>query len=324
MYNLKDIKDIHLEITSKCQASCPMCARNMQGGPTSPFLELNEVTYGDFQRWFRPEFVKQLKKLYMCGNYGDPIVARDTLEIFAYLRFHNPTMDLSMNTNGSARDRVFWSRLADLDVAVRFGIDGLADTHSRYRIGTDFNKIIDNARAFICAGGYAIWDMLVFDHNKHQVDQCKELSIELGFQEFHHKNTSRFKEDSLVVINKDGLQVDELFPTEKSLQHKSKINTDSKTISCKAVNEGSIYVGANGNITPCCWLDQQFLPVHNPSRVDLITRIGNAANIRENTLEEIFKSDYFNKISETWACSPLKECSKQCGSFKKFEAQYES
>jgi MoaA/NifB/PqqE/SkfB family radical SAM enzyme len=324
MYNLKDIKDIHLEITSKCQAACPMCARNMQGGPMSPFLELNEITYGDFQRWFTPKFVKQLKKLYMCGNYGDPIVARDTLEIFAYLRFHNPTIDLSMNTNGSAKDKVFWSRLADLNVAVRFGIDGLADSHSRYRINTDWHKIILNAKTFINNGGYAIWDMLVFDHNKHQVNECKELSIELGFQEFHHKNTSRFKEESLVVINKDGLQIDELFPTEKSLQHKSKINTNSKTISCKAVNEGSIYVGANGNVTPCCWTDLQFIPPHNPSRIDIKTRIGNAPNLNNNTLEEIFDGDYFNSIKNTWSCSPLKECSKQCGSFKKFEAQYES
>jgi len=324
MYNLKDIKDIHLEITSKCQASCPMCARNIQGGPLNPFLQLNEITYIDFQSWFSPEFVKQLKKLYMCGNYGDPIIARDTLEIFAYLRSYNPTIYLSMNTNGSARDRTFWSRLADLGVAVRFGIDGLADTHSRYRIGTDFNKIVNNARAFISAGGYAIWDMLVFDHNKHQVDKCKEFSTELGFREFHHKNTSRFREESLIVIDKEGLQVDELFPTEKSLQHKAKINTDSKTISCKAVNEGSIYVGANGNVTPCCWTDLEYMPTHNSSRIEIKTRIGNVPNLHNNTMQEIFSSNFFNDIKDTWSCSPLKECAKNCGSFRKFEAQYES
>jgi DNA-3-methyladenine glycosylase I len=30
-----------------------------------------------------------------------------------------------------------------------FGIDGLADTHSIYRVGTDYHKIIENAKAFI-------------------------------------------------------------------------------------------------------------------------------------------------------------------------------
>ena len=324
MYNYKDIKVIHLEITSKCQAACPMCARNVQGGPLNPFLQLNEITYHNFQKWFTPNFVSQLDKLYMCGNYGDPVIASDTLEIFTYLRFHNPTMTLSMNTNGSARSELFWRRLADLNVDIRFGIDGLEDTHSRYRINTNWNKIIKNAKTFINNGGYAIWDMLVFEHNKHQVEECKKLSIDLGFKEFFYKNTSRFREESLTVINNIGVKVDELFPTEKSIQHKEKVNVDSKVIDCKAKDENSIYIGANGNVTPCCWTDLQFIPPHHPSRIDIMTKIGESPNLYLNTLEEIFKKTYFGDIENTWHCSPLKECSKQCGSFKKFEVQYES
>lgn len=324
MYKLKDIIVVHLEVTSKCQASCPMCARNIQGGPLNPFLELNEITFDNFVKWFSPEFIAQLTKLYMCGNYGDPIVAKDTLKIIEYIRFTNPNCELSINTNGSARSDDFWILLAKLNVVVRFGIDGLEDTHKRYRINTDWDKIISNAISFIDNGGYAIWDMLVFGHNYHQVDNCKQLSEQLGFREFYHKNTSRFREETLKVIDSAGRQVDELFPTEKSLQHKQKVNTDSKVIGCKAVKERSIYVSANGNVTPCCWTDLQFIPLHNPSRIDITTRIGDAPNLHRNTLQEIFELSYFNNIKETWSCSPLKECAKQCGNFKKFEAQYES
>lgn len=32
MYDYKDIKVVHLEVTDKCNASCPMCARNKNGG----------------------------------------------------------------------------------------------------------------------------------------------------------------------------------------------------------------------------------------------------------------------------------------------------
>lgn len=324
MYNYEDIKTIHLEITSKCQAACPMCARNIQGGPLNPFLQLNEVTYNAFQKWITPSFISQLDKLYMCGNYGDPVIASDTLEIFTYLRFHNPTMTLSMNTNGSARPESFWRRLADLNVDIRFGIDGLEDTHSRYRINTDWNKIIKNAKTFINNGGYAVWDMLVFDHNKHQIEDCRQLSNKMGFKEFFHKNTSRFRNNSLTVINTSGVKVDELFPTEKSIQHKAMVNNDSKIIDCKAKKENSIYIGANGNVTACCWTDLQFIPPHNDSRVDIISRTGVAPNLHKNSLNEIFDSNYFDSIQNTWSCDPLKECAKQCGSFKKFEAQYES
>ena len=315
---------MHLEITSKCQASCPMCARNIQGGPINPFLDVNELSYNLFVKWFDTSFITQLDRVYMCGNYGDPVVAKDTVKIFEYIRQNNPTCRLSMNTNGSARNKLFWIKLANLGVSIRFGIDGLDNTHSRYRIGTDWNKVILNSKTFIDNGGYAIWDMLVFEHNKHQVEVCKQLSIDIGFSEFHHKNTSRFRDDHLEVINFEGKKVDVLYPTEKSIDHSKKVNTDSKEITCRAVKENSLYIGANGNVTPCCWTDLQYMPINNPSRIDMNTRIGNAPNLHNLTLDEIFNTTYFNSIKDTWSCNPLKECAKQCGSFKKFEVQYES
>ena len=49
MYNLKDIKDVHFEITSKCQAKCPMCPRRIAGGPLNPFIKLDEVSLETFK-----------------------------------------------------------------------------------------------------------------------------------------------------------------------------------------------------------------------------------------------------------------------------------
>ena len=321
---LLDVKVVHLEVTSKCQASCPMCARNIQGGLLNPFLELHEITHDQFINWFDISFIKQLDKLYMCGNYGDPIVAKDTLKIFEYIRQYNQTIQLSMNTNGSARSSNFWQSLAELNVSVRFGIDGLTDTHSRYRINTDWDKIINNATTFINAGGYAVWDMLVFEHNQHQVDSCKELSNRLGFKEFYHKHTSRFRDNKLQVIDFYGKQVDVLYPTDKSLEHKSKVNTNSKVIKCKSKNEKSIYVGANGNVTLCCWTDLEYIHHNHPSRIDFVTRLPATPNLHTKSLSDIMDSSFFIDIENTWNTDPLLECSKQCGSFKKFEAQYEN
>jgi len=38
MYSYKDIKEVHLEITQRCQAACPMCDRNCNGGPDNPHI----------------------------------------------------------------------------------------------------------------------------------------------------------------------------------------------------------------------------------------------------------------------------------------------
>ena len=45
-------------------------------------------------------------------------------------------------------------------------------------------NIIKNAQAFIDAGGYAVWKMIKFDHNEHQVEDCRALAKNLGFQRF--------------------------------------------------------------------------------------------------------------------------------------------
>ena len=39
----------------------------------------------------------------MCGNLGDPVVAKDSLEVMEYLRSVNPNIWLSMNTNAGAK-----------------------------------------------------------------------------------------------------------------------------------------------------------------------------------------------------------------------------
>jgi hypothetical protein len=38
------ITDLHIELTDKCQASCPMCGRNKNGGVERPFVGQHEVT----------------------------------------------------------------------------------------------------------------------------------------------------------------------------------------------------------------------------------------------------------------------------------------
>jgi MoaA/NifB/PqqE/SkfB family radical SAM enzyme len=326
MYNIEDVTSVHLEVTSKCQAKCPMCPRNMQGGRTNPMLELNEITLDQFKDWFSVDFIKQLKKLFMCGNYGDPIVAKDTLEIFQYLREHNESMILHMHTNGSGRSLKWWQTLAELKVKVIFGIDGMSDTHSIYRINTNWNKIIENAREFILHGGEARWDMIVFKHNEHQVEECRQFSKDLGFKEFTVKHTSRFRDGQLNVLDDQGKTVNILYPTTLSHSMINKIKEAKQDvlpiIHCKAKNDKQIYISATGNVTPCCWTDIEYdVPVAT-SRIDYLDKIGYWPNLKKSTLQEIFESNYFDEIEQSWTTCGLKACSKQCGSFDRMNAQW--
>lgn len=325
MYNLSDIREIHLEVTSNCQAKCPMCARRINGGPMNPFVEINEITLEVFKNWFNTEFIRQLQRVFFCGNLGDPIVARDTLEIIKYLRQTNPTIDLSMHTNASARDSAWWQKLAGTGTRVVFAIDGLADTHALYRIDTQWDKIIDNAKSFISSGGYAEWHMLAFEHNEHQIDECRTMSDALGFKKFNVKHTSRFAKEQFNVLDDSGRTIHLLRPTTRSRELTNRVAhslEQSHTISCKSLQGSQIYVAASGIVTPCCWLDLTWAPTMHESRIDYMDKVGHFPTLREQSLTSIFESGYFDTIEKTWTSCALRECSKQCGNFNKLAEQF--
>ena len=173
MYNYKDIKQVHLEPTQKCQARCPMCDRNENGGVDNKYLTNADLSLNDIQNIMSEDFVRQLNNLYMCGNHGDPMMATDTLEIMQWLREVNPNIYLSMITNGGARPISWWADLAKVVDKVEFSVDGLEDTNHLYRQGVNWNNVENNISAFCDAGGNAKWTFLVFKHNEHQLEEAE-------------------------------------------------------------------------------------------------------------------------------------------------------
>lgn len=303
-----------------------MCPRRINGGAINPLLTVNDITIDKFKEWFPVDFVKQLDSLFMCGNYGDPIIAKDCLEVLTYLKEHNNNIKTSMHTNGSARDKSWWAKLAKVCDRVVFGIDGLSDTHARYRINTDWNKIIENAKTYIDNGGNAEWHMLVFEHNEHQIEDCERLSKELGFINFAIKHTARFQDNKFHVLDESGKTIDILRPTIKSkkmIELVQLYKTDENpTISCKVQSTKQLYVAATGSVSPCCWLDFDQTLHKQDTRIDYMDKVGVLPNLNDQSFKEIFDSGFFNSIEKTWDTDPLLECSKQCGKFDRLNSQF--
>lgn len=192
-----------------------MCPRTIHGAYVNPNLRLTELSLSQIQKIFPADFISQLHMIYLCGNYGEPVIAKESLEILQYFRKINPNVNLAVFTNGSARDVNWWRELGQLlnsvGSYVRFSIDGLQDTNHLYRQNTNWDRIMANAQAFIDAGGVAFWDYLVFEHNHHQIEEAKSLARRMGFKQFFTKYSSRFVGDSgtqtleaFPVYNKDG------------------------------------------------------------------------------------------------------------------------
>jgi len=283
MFERNSIRVLHLETTTVCNASCPQCFRE---DPEMYNDSVNRASLSveQIKELFSESFIHQLDKVFACGQYGDPAAARETLNIFDYFRSINTNITLGMNTNGSVQSTDWWSKLGSLlsnkyDYCV-FSIDGLEDTNHIYRQGTSFQKILNNASAFIDAGGNAHWDMLVFKHNEHQVDEAMQIAQEYGFKHFRTKVSKRF----------DTIPVDGILPPSSY----KKTKTSVTHIDCFAGKERSLYVSATGRIMPCCW-------------------IGARVFTMDETLELLLDSDNYDKLVDSWDNLPHEICSRVCG-----------
>jgi len=239
MSTLRNIKVLHLEPTDVCQAACPLCKRETDKNfkkDRQHHLDMYKIT-----QVFDANRIAELDKMFMCGNYGDPAAGKHTLNIYGEFRKINPDIVLGMNTNGALQTTLWWHELGRTFSQPRdyvvFSIDGLEDTNSVYRKNVSWAKLMQNARAFIEAGGSAHWDMLVYKHNQHQVDECEQLARSMGFKWFRAKISKRGFTDKL----------------EAPIGWKLPM-VQSTTIDCHALKEQSIYIDAQGNLSPCCWL----------------------------------------------------------------------
>ena len=60
MYETEHVRRLHIELSSKCNASCPACSRNFSGGLTVPGLELTELSLHDIKRMVPVEIASNL------------------------------------------------------------------------------------------------------------------------------------------------------------------------------------------------------------------------------------------------------------------------
>lgn len=330
VYNIRDICQVHLEISSKCNAECPLCPRNFYGYPYNDGYIEHNMSLSEAQHIFQPEFLKQLTKIYINGNFGDAVMNPNTIEIIEYFCKHSSAI-ISMSTNAGARDKEYWQNLAQLNVQVIFCIDGLRDTHHLYRKNTQYSTVIKNAKTFIDAGGYAVWKMIKFDHNQHQHDQAKMLSLRLGFKEFELIDHGR---SQAPVFNKQqklthmigqpiNVNFDKLWhtrTTDEVLLEDIVPGREPKPIQCQVKNDRSLYISSTGDVYPCCFLG--FNPktyghgnYHEAANAQFKHMV-QENNALEHSLEHCI--NWFDNIVQSWNQPTFEQgrlviCNDNCG-----------
>jgi MoaA/NifB/PqqE/SkfB family radical SAM enzyme len=320
MYQLLDIRDVHLEISTRCNAACPGCPRNLCGVNVVEGYPLHDMLLAEAQQIFSPAFLQQLDSILINGNLGDFVTARDGLNIVRYFREQNTKLKITISTNAGTRPDI-WAELAKLNVEIHFCIDGLKNTHEKYRKQTDWDSVLANAQSFILHGGNAVWKMIMFDHNRHEVEQCKAMSQQLGFKQFLLIDQGRDsfpafdqKKNFLYSIGEHTLPIDftELYQRYLNKTAKGYIEpVEVDSIDCKVQKKKSIYVTATGEIYPCCWLGFYPRTMWHMGNSQLVPMLNKNNNALEVGIESALA--WVNQISDSWGNQPLVQCKMNCG-----------
>jgi MoaA/NifB/PqqE/SkfB family radical SAM enzyme len=325
----ENLNTINLEFTDYCNAACPMCARYKWNGELyKEKVNQNHNNLKTLQKRIPEKIIKQLKKFYSVGTYGDPLMNPECLDIFNWVKDINPDCELSFHTNGGGRGIDFWKRCAELGIKIRFGIDGLEDTNHLYRRNVNWQKLMENVIAFIQAGGKAHWHFYIFKHNEHQIEQARVLSKNLGFRSFSFEFSDRWKQSNWVTGELEdrsrwsaGNYFIEKPTTQQSTYYRNstvkpyseeQFNLTKKIVCAMASNNSyEIYVRANGNVQPCCMLGD--LDVHESKN---LIKDPKSVNINHTNLEDILNGEYFKLLDKginLGTADRLKNCFYTCG-----------
>lgn len=351
MLKLDHIKRVHVELTTRCNARCPMCPRNYRGSDYNSGYPITELSFADFKKIFTPEFLTQLRPaavpndgfrhrrferfgISFNGNLGDFAAARDSVEIVEYVVENQ--VEVTVCTNGGLRNPAWWRRLALSGVEIGFALDGLEDTHHMYRQDIVWSRVIENAQAFIDAGGQAVWRFIPFDHNRHQEQACRELAQKMGFVRFENIYDGR---DRGPVFDRDGKfshyigdrrasesqepqDIRPLLENHVTWFKPETVKNDKDVpnveINCLHKTRQEIYVAADGSVYPCCFLGFYPGSMQHPGNIQVIPLV-KENNALEYSLEHCLM--WFEKIEQSWQEKSIREgriyqCVSTCGKIK--------
>lgn len=240
---------LSVEPTTSCNLSCLECPSGLKKftRPTGQMSFENFKTIID----------KQHKWLIWLILYfqGEPFLNTHFFEFVRYAK--KKKIFTTTSTNGHYLSKTLARKTVEsgLDQLI-ISLDGLdADTYQKYRIGGNFEKVMDGIKNLVEAKKeagvshpYLIVQFIVFKSNEHQLKEVKKLKKELGIDQVELK-TAQFYDfekgkDLMTSLNRFSR-----YAETESGEYKIKNKLRNR---CLRMWQGSV-ITWDGNVVPCCY-----------------------------------------------------------------------
>lgn len=358
MFDFSKIDSFQVETSTYCNVACPLCPRHFMGTSiVRPTLRQRNILAPQWDKFLDDMDHIATKEhpvnMVFCGCHGDPPMTPDWEEII--INTANRPYVIDVETNGSMRTPESWARVGKamsnaekeqgIEKIITFSIDGLLDTNKLYRIGIKHERVMANAKAFIDAGGKARWKFIVFEHNKHQVEEAQQIAKDMGFWEFDkHVSTRNWDYNYAEVDQKNAKQLAINTPEAITIEtdvRKARKGTDAgssettkelnitdegakiyrevvessdlSSIRCDFKEDKMMYIDSEMNLWPCNHIaatKQEDMTHYN--KLEKEYGVG-WNNLAQHKVEDVFYHEYFQDvIQETWQDPSHKLCTFEC------------
>ena len=141
---------MEFEISNQCNLECTMCTgyysssirKNREKLPPSKFYY--ETGFVDQLL----EFIPHLEKATFLG--GEPFMIKEYIDLWDNMRQINPSLKISITTNGTILNSRVKRILEDLQVWIIVSIDSIVEeTYRKIRINADYQKVMNHIEYFI-------------------------------------------------------------------------------------------------------------------------------------------------------------------------------
>lgn len=236
-----------VEVTTRCNLSCPMCARSIKGHLGD--RDNRDMDMQTFQRFL--ERVRDIASFIWFTGFGEPMMHKRFMEMV--MECHRAGIATGASTNGTILNDKSQERILDsgLDVLI-VSFDGAdKETYERIRIGANFDKVRDNVRRLaarkVSRGAKKPWlvlQMIELKDNRGQIGSFRQMWNIPGVDAIRIKDNQWEFEESIA------------FEGQRKRRGKRP---------CPFLWRGAPLILCDGTMLPCCFgrADKSFSTVNN-------------------------------------------------------------
>ena len=246
---LEDVKKFEIELSSHCNARCPLCIRQVTGTDKERAgFHKGHITLEQIKKLINQLPNPKQVVFYFGGVGGDPMMNPEVVDIFRYCV--ERVKGVYMDTNASLRSKDVWHELGVITKSNNnyTTFSRWFTRHNHYRIKLIGINYAERKTYISIAGGVAEWKYIIFKHNEHQVNEAEKLANGMGFAKFIKEPSVRHYLDNVGELSPEPPSITE----RESIRHNA--SRDAKKINCKVLEKNMMYITHDFKLLPCCYV----------------------------------------------------------------------